>query len=336
MSRRVLLMMIALVLLTGTAGAVGEERTPAALTIHFENDLFADTDRYYTNGISIAWARPGMPGRPARWLWAPLGAERWFGGRVSHISEVGQVIATPQDTDLVNPDPDDRPYAAILYMASALHFEQESRVDVVKLIAGVLGPAALGEEAQNFAHRLFGLDEAQGWDYQLGNEPVLNLAWERRYRVRVAHAPDGWGADLLGTGGAMLGNMLTQAQAGMQFRFGYRLPDDFGYTLIRGAGNIPPTCQCWGEGRRDDGRLGVQFFFGMSGNLVARNVTLDGNTFRDSRSVEKEPFFAGAEAGVALIYRRYQLGYAYVIWGREFENQSDNSGFGSLFLSVGF
>lgn len=327
---------IGLMLPSGGGEAAGEERPSSALSIRFENDLFGDTDRYYTNGFSIAYARPGAPGRPARWLWGLFGAERWFGGRLSHSYEFGQIIATPQDTELADPDPDDRPYAAILYLATALQFEQESRIDVVKLIAGVLGPAALGEQAQNFTHRLFGFDEARGWDYQLGNEPVLNLAWERRCRVRMAHDPDGWGADLVGTGGAMLGNVLTQAQAGLQFRFGYRLPDDYGNTLIRGAGNIPPTCQCWGDHRRGDARPGIQFFLGMSGNLVARNVTLDGNTFRDSRSVDKEPFFVGAEAGLALIYRRIQFGYAFVVWGPEFENQPDNSRFGSVFLSVGF
>ena len=160
--------------------------------------------------------------------------------------------------------------------------------------------------------------------------------YERRHRVRLTHDPEGWGAELIGTGGAMLGNVLTQAQAGLQFRFGFRLPNDFGHSLIRGAGNVPPTCQCWGE-RDDDGHhLGFQVFAGMSGNLVARNITLDGNTFRDSPRVSKKPFFAGAECGAALVFRRMQLGYAYVVWGREFEGQQGNSKFGTLFFSVGF
>ena len=79
-----------------------------------------------------------------------------------------------------------------------------------------------------------------GWDYQLKNEPVFDLAYEHRHRLMLAGRREGWSADALPLGGLWLGNLMTQAQAGGFVRAGYHVPGDFGPVLIRGMGNLPP------------------------------------------------------------------------------------------------
>jgi hypothetical protein len=57
-------------------------------------------------------------------------------------------------------------------------------------------------------------------------------------------------------------------------------------------------------------RLLSGFIFGaVDGRAVARDIFLDGSTFRDSRSVNKEPFVADISAGVGLIAGRWQANY---------------------------
>lgn len=65
-------------------------------------------------------------------------------------------------------------------------------------------------------------------------------------------------------------------------RLGQRLPLDYGPPRIQpslpGSGFFVPP----------QDRFGWYLFAGVEGRAVARNIFLDGNTFRDSRSVDKE------------------------------------------------
>lgn len=315
------------------APAPESEDPGTAVSIRFENDLFRDTDRFYTNGFSVAWAKQGEAQGWTDRVWRGLGAYDWFEGMPSHVNEFGQIIVTPADTTLSVPDPTDRPYAGILYLGQSLQFQTASKINVIKGIVGIMGPWALGEEAQNGVHGLFGFDEAQGWDHQLENEPVFNLVYERRYRRRLPPRTEPWAWEVITISGGMLGNILTQIQGGVQLRAGYALPDDFGTSLIRGAGNLPPSCRCWPVGERRF--LGWHVFAGINANAVARNATLDGNLFQDSPSVERKPYFGGAEYGVSFVFRRFEITYSRVIWGEEFEGQPDDSEFGAFVVSFG-
>lgn len=77
------------------------------------------------------------------------------------------------------------------------------------------------------------------------------------------------------------------------------------------------------------------FGFGTAdGRAVARDIFLDGNTFRDSPSVTKKPFVADLGAGVGLIAGPWQLTYTQVWRTREFKTQRGRfNNFGSVTLS---
>jgi hypothetical protein len=128
--------------------------------------------------------------------------------------------------------------------------------------------------------------------------------------------------------------MLTQGQIGGIARFGYNMPDDFGPTLVRGMDFMPPP-------RRDPQRpsksdWGFSVYGGALANLVLRDITLDGNTFKDSPSVDKEWFVPAAGVGMAVGNRRFQVSFAYIFWGKEFEGQDEDSKFGALTFSYFF
>ncbi len=58
MKKTTLLIATVLFIHTGTsqARAAEPDSSDGTLSIYFENDLFAGTDRYYTNGVKLSWS----------------------------------------------------------------------------------------------------------------------------------------------------------------------------------------------------------------------------------------------------------------------------------------
>ena len=69
---------------------------------------------------------------------------------------------------------------------------------------------------------------------------------------------------------------------------------------------------------------------------MARDIFLDGNTFRDSHSVDKEPLVGDLAAGVSVNWKNTALTYSYVLRSKEFKAQEDEQLFGSVSLNWNF
>jgi len=168
----------------------------------------------------------------------------------------------------------------------------------------------------------------------LENEPILNLAYEYRHRLRLAGQPAAWAFEAVPIGGGWLGNMLIQGQCGGLLRAGFNMPNDFGPALVRGLGHLPPPRR--EETAASHSGWGFAVQGGALVNLVLRDITLDGNTFEDSPSVDKYFVVPMAGVGLSVAHRRFQTSFTYVFWGKEFEGQRDYSKFGAVTLSYYF
>jgi hypothetical protein len=117
---------------------------------------------------------------------------------------------------------------------------------------------------------------------------------------------------------------------------GYNLPSDFGVSLINAtsATNAPIDDTDPRVSRR--GGWSVFLFGGANGKAVARDIFLDGNTFRDSPSVKKRPFVGEISYGIGILKGRWQLTYTQVVRSIEFEGQDGKSYFGSVAISRTF
>lgn len=284
-------------------------------SIQHENDLFAGTDRHYSSGLRISWLSPEGDN-----VWEPLGvvqgllqtvAQEYNRERTRFGWALGQDIYTPENrlaTDLIS---DDRPYAGWLYGSLSIHTvtadpnDRTRKVsESVELSLGIVGPESLGEEAQDFIHEARLIDPFRGWDNQLKTEPGILLNYERKWRRRdpIPHG-EYFEADFIPRMGASLGNVMTQAGAGGAVRFGYNLPRDFGPPgLIHGSQPLSSL------GSRPKGDFSAYAFFTADGRFVAHNIFLDGNTFRDSHSVDKKHWVADLTVGVALNLRPFYIG----------------------------
>ncbi|HSK09707.1 MAG TPA: lipid A deacylase LpxR family protein [Vicinamibacterales bacterium] len=318
---------------SGPHPAVRETRPPVeedvdTVTVRLENDVLSGSDSNYSSGAALTLTREGRG--PLGRIWGWLGAAD---GRLISSYELGQLIVTPADITRPVPDPADRPYAGLLYLALSTQRVRGHRFDGLKLVAGVVGPASLAAHTQKQIHRWTGSLMPQGWDSQLKNEPILNAVYEHRQRHTLLDSESGWSVEAIPRAGGMLGNVLVQAQVDGQIRLGYNLPDDFGRTLIRGLGNLPFPLPRPGTGSH---RFGAYAFASGGANLVARNLTLDGNTFRDGPRVEKIPLFPAGEVGVSVWTSSFEATVSYVFWGREYDTQAKASRFGTATISFRF
>lgn len=316
-----------------------------SLTLYTENDkYFAGTDQAYTNGLKVSYLSGDLRSlrdpdvfAPARWFAHSLGGFVPEGHAYKLGLSFGQNIYTPVDTETTAYQPDDRPYAAWLYAGVALHVihpdalgGRAPRLDVFELNVGVVGPSALGEEFQNGFHDIINVAHAEGWANQLHDEAGVNLIYERKYRFSTAATDDRerWAADFIPHAGCSLGNVFTYANLGAEIRAGWRMPADFGSNLIRPSGDSNP------DGRRP--RFGVFLFGAFDARAVARDITLDGNTFKDSPSINKEPLVADLYAGIGISTPYCQIRYAQAYRTKEFEGQDDSQVFGSLSVTALF
>ncbi len=312
-------------------------------TFQVENDyfnLFGRTDRDYTNGLRFAWLSPALPELPDGW--ARLLTLPTFFGEAPATSvtrrfgiSIGQNLYTPDDTNASQPIFNDRPYAAWLYASFALQsiYKRKSagsekpepvRLDTLQLDLGLVGPAAGGEFAQNTFHRYIGSAPANGWANQLHNEPTVDVILERRWRASpgTLFKEPKLEYDIIPSIGAALGNVSTYASAGGIVRIGKELRADFGPPRARPA--MPGSEGFIGEG------FGWYFFFGVTGEAVARNMFLDGNFDGNSMHVTRRPFVAEGTAGLTILFRGVRMSFTQVLRTPEFYERDRWDQFASI------
>ena len=319
-----------------TADGLSTERATDArlwtVGIRWENDTFADQDQFYTNGMALSLAHTGPSWVDPVMDWLP-----WYQGRRTVTYSLSQAMFTPEDTSRTIPDPADRPYAGVLTLDLGLHVERDNRYHGLKLALGVVGPWAGAGETQRAIHRLIGSDKPQGWDAQLHNEPVINLVYEHRRKYRLWGRADGWAAEVIPVAGCALGNLLIEGAVAGEVRLGYKIPDDFGLSLLRGMSALPPPrVELTGSQATALSTLGFYLFGGVGANFVLRDLTLDGNTFKDSASVDKEWFVPVGGVGVGVGNRHFLATFLYVFSGKTFQGQRNAAEYGALTLNFFF
>lgn len=312
------------------------------MSFYVENDMFGGTDQHYTNAFKLS----AMSGDLSTYednqfvkdnlMWlvdliesTPL---MKYGGDTKNVSfSLGNDMYTPVDTKEPSLIYDDRPYAGWSYLSFGIHAKNSSRLDSAELSIGIVGPSAHSDFIQDHWHDLINKFRSEGWSNQIHDEPGIVLTRFRTWRKFKDLGSD-YGMDFMPHVGVALGNVHTYAAGGGLVRFGYRVPEDFGVSLLR------PGTAVSAPGSNHDVRLaggwGWNVFLGTEGRFVVQNVFLDGNTWKNSHSVNKEPFVLDVYGGVSLLYDRFSITYTHAYRSNEFDEQQDGQVFGSI--SVGY
>jgi hypothetical protein len=317
-------------LLTAATSVAAEEGsrpgddTKRFMSFTFENDVFAGTDRHYTNGAQLAFladlhALPdGLRALPPL-AWS---ADRYF------VASVGQRIFTPSDLSQRIPEVQDRPYAGWLYVMGDFRVRQDSVVDHFIVNLGVVGPDSGAHETQNSVHRFIGSKQAVGWDTQISNHATWMLGYERAWRNALSGEFAGHSYDLTPRVAGWGGNVLTYAEAGAIARYGRNLPFDLPATHI----SLGPAR----DGYRGTSQFGWYGWAGVDARAVAKNIFIDGHWTHDGADIHREPYGFDVELGAALAWPSARVSFALVQRSREFSEQVKPDRYGQLSVAFAY
>lgn len=338
--------LVSLVLLAVCAGwpaPLAAQQTWLGWSAYWENDSFqppgTGSDANYTNGVRIAVARD--PLENPRWL-EPI-ERRWRDSWLVRDEYVdltvhptmslllGQNFFTPAVITDHEVDPQDRPFAGLLYAglrldltefpqplgwAGSLTLQHSAEVDV-----GVMGPPAFSREIQTGVHMLRASRIPKGWRHEIGFDPVLQASYLVRGRI------GGSVLDVTPHLGAMVGNPQTLGWGGVTARLGINLT---GFpTLV-----IPMNVVDAGS-QRPDWEFAV--LAGVEGRAFAHNALLDGGIIgSDTLTVPSERLVGDVRLGASLRLTDWRLSYTWVRRSPEVAEgpfAEDRHDYGSLALS---
>lgn len=299
-------------------------------SIQLENDFFSQSgDRYYTHGTELSRT---LMGHREQWL-EDLASFLWVfdtDGEFNGVNyRLGQKIFTPDNTEATSLVVDDRPYAGYLYLSAAMlsSVSRDNNIDIGNLIEftlGIVGPSAQAEETQTGFHNLVGIASPKGWDNQLNDELAIGISYSRFWRKVNPVGSFDYG--MTPHINLALGNVYTYAAAGVMFRFGTHLDGDL----------APPNIRPGFPGLslfRSRNQNRWYFFAGIEGRAVARNIFLDGNSFTDSHSVDKELLVGDLQYGIVYQAGSLRFSISNMIRTKEYKTQKDETNFGAINIS---
>ena len=290
------------------------------IRLHYDNDLLAGTDQYYTQGIHLEWVSPALAGNPLNRLLMVSGKDApRFGIALEHNGYTPTNIRSDQILY------GDRPFAGVILLKGF-----EASQDVAQryrltssLSLGMIGPVAGAEQIQRMIHRWTNGTDPQGWQYQIRNDLILN------YEVGVEK-------NLLRSRYFLLNGMAT-ARLGT---FSSRL--SAGATLMLGK---LPSVMLTAFGGRDVSEKKQQWTVHLYAqpvvHLVGYDATLQGGLVFNrhssytltGREIERLTF--QGNAGIVFAMGSFYGEYSQSVVSREF-TRGDAHGWGGLMVGVLF
>lgn len=297
---------------------LNDKRLDRYLLLTFDNDIFAETDYYYTNGFSIGLIHPWLNNRLFYSLMADLGqfSSNLFGMRIQ------QQMFTPYNPEAVVMNPDDRPFAGVLL---AEFFKLSSRPDKglflqTSLRLGVIGPASLAGALQSSAHKL----KPTGWDYQIANDLLINIDMSLQKSFKINKF-----VEIAGNFDAGLGSYKTYLGASAQIRAGsFR---SFSTNIASSTIGLIP---------RFDKSITYWFFLEPAIHFVAYDATLNGGMLNKSSPHrfsynQIQHLTTQFNAGFSVFYRNTGLSLRWTRISPEFIGGS-NHNWGNISLTQNF
>ena len=276
-------------------------------TVHFgtyENDSFFKTDRFYTNGVQLSIKRSrdrrgdmakAITRRACAWLSCE---DSVF---LTSQTNYGQLMYTPQDITIAAPQPQDRPWAGLLYVEHAYSLLSPDQRTLTTLSAqvGVTGPASLSEESQKLFHKIMDRPEPRGWHNQIGGSLALMASAERRTALDSLSLalPGDVQLNTAGYWRLAAGNTMTYAAAGLAVVVGKDLPPvsppppGIGNKLVQDAFGTTTCMLKW---------LQCTAFAVVETRLVGRNIFLDGRLWRDDPQVRRRKVVTDLMVGTRI------------------------------------
>ncbi|MCK5781247.1 MAG: lipid A deacylase LpxR family protein [Flavobacteriales bacterium] len=163
-----------------------DKKLKSSFGFTMDNDMFFQTDYYYSAGESIWLINPIISKSPFNRLLVSvlnLGDVVYNGVKIDHK------LFTPQDTPNAGLKVGDRPYASSLSLSQFQVIENVDRGYRItsQFSLGVIGEYAFGEQFQSIIHAITPSEAPLGWEYQISNDLLLNYFAKFDKRVYEAN-----------------------------------------------------------------------------------------------------------------------------------------------------
>jgi len=295
---------------------------------YFEDDIYAQTDEGYSAGERLSWLYfiPDADYLIYDLLFLDLG------NTYSYFTfSLTNQIFTPTNTKTTELIKTDRPYAGWTYAEAGIHKSSKSHLRSLILKVGAIGEISLSEYIQNNFHALIGNNDAKGWRNQLNNELGINLKYTHKWMIK-SKSFESFEASLVPFLSTEFGNIAINATAGISGRFGYNIPKDFGVSSIDiGADPGIPIYDAYQNMKKQAWSFSINLMAAGSG--VAHDIFLDGNTFSDSHSVEKENFIYYLGFGFTVRYKSFVFDFIGIHNSEKYKAEKDGHGVGTMVFS---
>jgi len=309
-----------------------EEWELKKINFQTENDAdFRDDAAYsYGSGLSILFYRKDIN---SSLFYIPFSS---YKGGDDYISfGFSHQLYTPEDFENPNLIEDDRPYAGYMYLQLGLYKSLNNTLTSLNIQVGIVGPSSQMESVQKIIHDLIGSPEPMGWQYQIKDEPIFQLNFSQKKYYNLDNIFGfGYNSSILPEYGFDFGNASTKLYVSTLFRWGKGVPHDYGaYTIDNTSYSKIPLKS---EVVHYNKKWKYYFNFSLKTNLIAKNIFLDGNTFKESHSVRKNYFTLETGYGLSFVYDHFSIDYLRRHTSKEFQSQKKLYSYGSLLFSYAY
>ena len=257
------------------------------LRVVFDNDIFDNTDYYYTNGVRLELVFGFIANAPTSKILLGLKKSKYDFQGFSLV----QNIYTPVNPDTKIVSTNDRPFSAYLtigHFRESINIEKGLRMKS-EFSVGVLGPASLGGRVQSSIHEI----EPIGWENQIKNDIVIDYSLQLDKTILGKKS-----FEISALGKARFGTVYNKLGGGASFRLGRF---------------IPILDNQW-VGNKQDGsnKFNFWFFSKAQFDFVLYDATLQGGLFNNQNlytisASQMNRFVLKASAGMAFYYGRLGL-----------------------------
>jgi len=299
-----------------------------ASQFHFqlENDVTFGEDGNYSNGMILGWESKATPLELVglhNWL------QRLLPSQKDSINAWGlklsQRMWTPNEIEISEPQPNDRPYAGFL------EFEQHAAVyssDLAQkswLAVGIIGPGSRTEQLQGSIHKIIGASTPLGWQHQVENTPTIQLAYEVDYVLTRNPALFDSQWEISTFSHNALSNFRSDINVGLTLRWGTNLEQSFGRlsSHFGHVGNLIDVTKS----------QSLLFYTRLQVGYRFNDLTIDGDLPYES-NVEFNPQQASASTGLSYYFYGGSVTWSFNIYNKEYlTDNKDWHGYGLLQLS---
>ncbi len=304
----------------------------------FYNDAFSGTDKHFTNGMSLSWIDDSFEDvvdiKTNSYVYdiinsIPLNVTDSSKNHSAGIS-ISQIMVTPADLSIQEPQYDDIPYAGYLALAFYMFEWNKESFKEFRMEFGVVGKESGAEFVQKGIHSIIGSEEPKGWDNQLGTQVTANalfrygeISWQRSSLNTLS-------MDWFNHFGVQVGNFETNAFGGTMFRVGKNYIRNFNlhYPYLKEEASM----LCFDD--KHSG-LGWSLNAGINGELLAYSYILD-ESKNEGYATDKNIVNVTLYGGVDLYYGAHKLTFFYQSRSPYTKQSNDMESFGGLIYAYQF